>query len=104
MAEIVTLTTPITKPNRATVWITALLIRVHPTPTVTVEWVGDDGEPGAATYTTPATGSAPSGQTLITQLNKMNFSGGNPSLVNRMLARLQTDGYIGAGSISGTPD
>ena len=73
---------------------------------IAVQWLGDNGDAGSASYPTPAPvgSSQPSGAALLTTLNKMNFTGGNPSLVGRILARLQTDGHIGAGALTGSPD
>jgi hypothetical protein len=105
MAEIVTLTTPITRTSVNSFRLERLVIDVEHK-SITVQWLGDNDLAGSASYPTPAPAgsSQPSGATLLTTLNKLNSSGANPSLVNRILARLQSDGYIGAGSISGTPD
>src|SRR4249919_2621516 len=105
MSEIVTLTTPIPKPSQTTAKIERFIIDVV-AKSVAVNFVGENGEAGSAYYPTPAPlgSSQPSGATLITTLNKANLSGANPSLANRILARLQSDNYIGAGAISGTPD
>jgi hypothetical protein len=40
--------------------------------------------------------------TLMTQLNKVNLS--TQSLHSRIIARLQADGHLPAGSITGSPD
>lgn len=105
MSEIITLTTPIAKPSQTTVKIERLYLDVVQK-SVLVQFLGENSEPGSAFYPTPAPdgSSQPTGASLITTLNKMNFSGANPSLANRILARLQADGYVGAGTISGTPD
>ncbi len=105
MAELITLTAPITKPSTTTVRIDRVVIDVEQK-AITINWLGNDGLAGSASYPTPAPvgSSQPSGATLLTTLNKLNLSGANPSLVNRILTRLQSDGYIGAGATSGTPD
>lgn len=105
--EIVTLTSPITKPNQTTIKLEGLSIDMFPSKTITVRWLGNNNEPGIAIYSTPVPTdhpTQPTGAALLTTLNKLNLSGVNPSLVNRILARLQSDGYIPAGSISGTPE
>jgi len=105
MAEIITLSTPLTKPSTTTVAIDRIVIDVT-AKSILIQWTGNDGLAGSAAYPTPAPvgSSQPSGATLLTTLNKLNLSGVNPSLVNRILTRLQSDGYIGAGATSGSPD
>lgn len=105
--ESVTLTAPVTKPNQTTIKLDGLRIDLSPSKTVTVRWLDNNNEPGLAIYSTPVPPdhpTQPTGAALLTTLNKINLSGGNPSLVARILARLQQDGYIPAGSISGTPE
>lgn len=104
--ELVTLTAPLTKPNQTTIKIERLIIDVV-AKSITVQWLGNNNEAGSATYSTPVPTdhpTQPTGAALLTTLNKLNLSGVNPSLVARILARLQSDGYIPAGSISGTPE
>lgn len=103
MAEIITLTTPISKPSQTIVKLDRLTIDVS-TKSVYVQWLGENGEIGSAAYPTPPpNGSAqPSGQTLITTLNTANLT--TTSLAKRVLQRIQLDGYIGAGSVTGTPE
>jgi hypothetical protein len=71
---------------------------------VRIVWTDNTGERGSAQYTTPAPmdhPSQPTGQTLITTLNTANLS--TNSLVKRVLQRLQTDGYLPTGSVTGAP-
>ena|SRR5207249_2581781 len=105
--ELVTLTAPVTKPNQTTVKLDGLSIDLTPSKTITVRWLGNNNEPGIAIYSTPVPTdhpTQPTGAALLTTLNKLNLSGANPSLVARILPRLQMDGYIGSGAISGTPE
>ena len=103
--EIVTLTTPLAKPSQTTTRLERITIDVLQK-NIYIQWQGNNGEPGSAAYPTPAPlgSSQPSGATLLTTLNKMNFSGGNLSFVARVIARLQADGHIPAGSLGGTPE
>lgn len=105
MSEVINLSSPITKPSETTVKLDRVTIDLT-AKLIAVTFLGENGEAGSASYPTPAPAGSgqPSGSTLLTTLNKMNFSGANPSLANRILQRLQTDGYVGAGSITGTPD
>lgn len=103
MSEVITLTTPLPKPTQTLVKLDRLTIDVT-SKSVLIQWLGDNGEIGSAAYPTPAPAgsSQPSGQTLISTLNTSNFT--TTSLAKRVLQRLQTDGYVGAGSVTGTPD
>lgn len=103
MAEIITLTTPLTKPTQTTVKLERLIIDL-PSKSVLVQWLGENGEAGSAAYPTPPPNgsSQPSGQTLISTLNTANLT--TVSLAKRVLQRIQTDGYVGAGSVTGTPE
>lgn len=107
MAEQITLTAPVAQPS-ITTWTIAQVDLLPIEQVVTVSVRGSNGVTIHARYPTPAIDGPlgtplPSGATLLTQLNKMNFSGANPSFVARVLLRLQTDGFIGAGSVTGTP-
>ena len=105
MAEQITLTTPVTKPSQTLIKIdqvrfdiTNLLIEVR--------WRGDNDEAGSAVYPTPAIPSPagplqPTGQSLISSINTGNNT--TTSMAKKILQRLQTDGYVGAGSVTGTP-
>lgn len=104
--EILTLTAPIVKPSQTNVRIERLIIDI-PTKTITIQWLGNNNEAGTAVYSTPAPEDhpmQPTGAALLTILNKMNFAGVNPSLVNRILNRLTMDGYLAPGVISGPPE
>lgn len=103
MSESITLTTPITKPSQTGIVIDRLTIDVT-AKSVTIQWLGNNNEIGSAVYPTPApVGSLqPTGAVIITTLNTANLT--TNSLVKRILQRLQTDGYIGAGNVIGTPD
>ena len=103
MPEIITLATPLTKPNQTLVKLDRIVLDIE-MKSIYIQWLGNNGEPGSASYPTPAPSgsSQPSGATLLNQLNTVNLS--TTSLVKRILQRLQTDGYIGAGSVTGTPD
>ena len=102
MSELITLTSPITKPNQTSVVLDQVHINVT-TQSIAVQWLGNNGEIGSAVYPTPAPAgsSQPSGATLLHALNTGNFSVN--SLVKAVFQRLQTDGYLPAGTISGTP-
>jgi hypothetical protein len=103
MAEIVTLTASIPKPAQTLVKLERLTVDVK-AKLIYVQWEGDDGTPGSAAYPTPAPqgSSQPTGAALIAALNTANFSAN--SLVHHIFTRLQTDGYLPAGTVSGVPD
>jgi len=102
MAEQVTLTTPVTKPSLTGYTLDRITIDVT-AQSILIQWLGNNGEAGSASYPTPAPqgSSQPSGATLLHNLNTANFSVN--SLVKQIFQRLQTDGYIASGNISGTP-
>ena len=106
MAEIITLTTPIAKPSQTGIRMERIIIDFDQK-SLFFQWLGNNNEAGSASYPTPAIlnplgNPQPSGATLLNNLNNANLS--TTSLVKRILQRLQTDGYITAGTISGTPD
>lgn len=106
MPEIVSLTTPITKPNQTQVRIERVILDVE-IKSIFIQFLGNNGEAGSAFYPTPAILNPlgdlqPTGAVLLSTLNTANLT--SNSLVRRIINRLQTDGYIGAGSITGTPD
>lgn len=103
MAETVTLTSAITKPNQTAVRIERVIIDIEQK-SITIQWLGNNNEAGSASYPTPAPqGSAqPTGAQLLTALNTANLTAN--SLVKRVITRLQTDGYIPAGTIAGSAD
>jgi len=103
--EVVNLTSPITKPTVSTLTPSKLNFDLRANQ-IYVEWIGETGETFSANYSTPKPvdhPSQPTGAALLTTLNKMNFAGANPSFIKRVLQELQTDGYIAAGTITGTP-
>jgi|SRR6185295_5375661 len=104
MAEILTLTTPITKPTTTAFHLQRLTLDID-AKSILVQWLGDDGLAASAAYPTPAPAdhpSQPTGATLLNSLNTGNMT--TTSLVKKVYQRLQTDGYIAAGTITGTPD
>lgn len=103
MAETLTLASPITKPNQTGIRIDRITVDIEQK-AISVSWLGNNGEAGSASYPTPAPAgsSQPTGAVLLATLNTANLT--SNSLVKRVLTRLQTDGYIAAGSIAGTPD
>jgi hypothetical protein len=103
MAETVTLVTPIVRPPTTSIKIERVVLDIV-AKSVYIQWLGDDGSAGSASYPTPAPAGStqPSGATLLNTLNTANLS--SNSLVRRILGRLQTDGYIGTGAVTGTPD
>lgn len=103
MPETVTLTVPVTKPSQIDVKLDRLVADFS-AKLVQVQWLGTNGEVGNASYPTPspAGSSQPAGAALLNTLNTGNHSVN--SLAKKVFQRLQLDGYIGAGNISGTPD
>jgi hypothetical protein len=97
MAEILTLTTPITFPTPPT--ITTYLVRMlkfdYDTSTIDIRLTGPNGEVKTFDY------SGPTALTLMIALNKANLS--TTSLQKRVLQQLVADGKL-AGTISGSPD
>lgn len=104
MAEQITLTTPVSQPSQTLVKIDHVKFDIRNL-SVEVRWFGDGGIVGSAVYPTPAPAgsSQPTGQTLISQINTGNNSAGT-SMAKKILQRLQTDGYLAAGNVTGTPD
>lgn len=106
MAELVTLTAPVTKPNQTTIRIERIVLDIEQK-AILIQWLGNNNEAGSASYPTPAIlnplgALQPTGAVLLNQLNTLNMS--TTSLVKRVLQRLQTDGYLAAGTIAGSPD
>ncbi len=104
MAEIVTLTAPVTHPNTTVIRFERMILDVEQK-TISVSWLGNNGEAGSASYPTPAVLNPlgvlqPSGAALLTALNSANLSAN--SLVHRTLTQLLSDGYLAAGTVSGT--
>lgn len=104
MAEIITLTTPLTKPSQTTITIERITFdRVAQS--VYVQWSGNNGEAASYAYVTPAPIGATvtrTGASLLSLVNTRNFT--TNSMMKQILQLIQTDGLIGAGSVSGTPD
>ena len=103
--ETIILETPVEKPPVNEVRLERLIID-HEIWLVTLQWLGNNNEAGSATYPTPPILNPlgvmqSSGKQLISALNTADLR--NNSLVKRCLSRLQTDGYLPAGTISGTP-
>ncbi len=106
MAELVTLAAPVTKPSQTTIVIDRITIDVT-AKAILVQWLGNNGEAASASYPTPAILNPlgvlqPTGAALLTSLNTANLTAN--SLVHRVITRLLSDGYIPAGTVSGTPD
>jgi len=102
--EIVTLTSPLTKPNTTNFRIQRVTFDIDQK-SILIQWIGNDGLAQSATYPTPAPSdhpSQPTGATLLNQVNTGNNT--STSMVKKIYQRLQTDGYIPAGTISGTPE
>lgn len=94
MAEIVTLTTPITTPNLTTYAVRMIAMDLD-VPSIVIRLRGTNGENKVCSY------SGVTATNLIVALNKANLS--TNSLQKRCLERLIADGEI-AGTISGSPD
>lgn len=94
MAEKVTLTVPVTRPS-VTDYIIGSLHLDWSGSRIDVTLLGSDGSTTTASYT------GATALTLMSALNTANLS--VTSLHKRVVQRLQTDGLLGAGSISGTP-
>lgn len=102
--EAVTLTSPITKPNTTTIHIQRVTFDIDQK-SISVQFIGDDGLAGSAFYPTPAPASnptQPTGAALISTVNTGNNTVN--SMAKKILQRLQSDGYIPAGNVSGTPN
>lgn len=103
MPETLTLTTPVVKSSQTT-WRLDRLTIDYTQGSVLAQFIGNNGEIASAAYPTPApVGSLqPTGAQLITTLNTANLTAN--SLNKRAVTRAQTDGYLAAGTIAGTPD
>lgn len=96
MAEVLTLTAPVTFPNLTGYTITDVQLDITNL-TVRVRLVGDNGRTFVRAWT-PTT--SPTGATVLHALNTGNFS--TNSLSKKIYQQLITDGLL-AGTISGTP-
>lgn len=101
--EIVTLTTPVTRSTRTTFQIERVIIDIL-AKSIMIQWKDNNGDGFSAIYPTPAPNGSlqPTGAQLLNTINNTNFT--TTSLVKRIFQRLQTDGYIASGTISGTPE
>lgn len=111
--ELVTLTTPITTTSATNVRLERFQVDLA-SQIVHVQWLVRDAsnntrQAGSAVYSTPAVSNActpavaqPSGATLLHTINTANFSVN--SLSKRLFQQLQTDCYLPAGTIAGTPE
>ena len=101
MAEILTFTIPVTQ---ASIRMDRVILDFN-SQTITILWLGINGEQGHADYTTPAktkdAKTLVTGAALLTQINSGNFTAS--SLVKWCWNRLMADGYVTAGVVSGTP-
>lgn len=96
--ERVDLTTPVTPPTLSNYHLERLIIDVDLC-VISAQLKGTNGEALVKIYNST---TVPTCATLLTQLNKANFSGGNPSLIRVIYNRLITDGVI-VGTVSGVP-
>lgn len=94
MAEIVTLTVPVTTPNLTTYTVRAISLDLD-VPAIVIRLRGTNGEIKTCSY------NGVTATNLIIALNKLDMSA--MSLQRRILARLIADGEI-AGVVSGSPD
>jgi hypothetical protein len=94
MAEIFTLTTPITQPTRTT-YIVERLILDWSAQVIQVYLMGSDGIEVFNQWT------GPQATALMTALNTANFT--TNSLYKNILLQLIAAGKIPAGTVSGTP-
>ena len=104
--EVITLTTPVTKPSQTTVKIDWFRVDVI-NRTVEIRFIGENGEAGSAVFPTPAVIGPlgvllPTGQSVISQMNTANNSTGT-SMAKKLLQLIQTHGFVGAGNVTGTP-
>lgn len=94
MAEVVTLTTPITTPNLTT-YTVRMIAMDWDAATITIRLRGTNGETKMCSY------NGATATNLMVALNKANLA--TNSLHKRCLDRLIADGEI-AGTVSGSPD
>ena len=107
--ELVTLTAPIVPASATNVRIERITIDIA-SKSIQIQWQVRDSTGGVvfqenAVYSTPAPvahPTQPTGAQLLTTLNTANLTAN--SLIRRVLTRLQADGYIAAGAISGTAE
>lgn len=99
MAEQIDLTTPIASTGGTSYWrVRAITLWYQGVDSyIKVNLFGENGEKLTVGY------EGTTAETLIKQLNIANLSGGE-SLHFKIIERLEADGKIGNGTISGTPD
>jgi len=95
MAEIVTLTTPVTTPSLTTYAVRMINMDLD-VPAIVIRLRGSNGEVKTVAY------NGVTATNLMVALNKANLS--TTSLQKRCLERLIADGELPAGTISGSPD
>ena len=93
--ETLNLSSSQTQPNVTSYTVEALNIRRNP-PCIDWTVVDNNGKTTSGTY------SGAEGATLLGTLNRGNFSVN--SLQKQMLNKLKADGFLPAGTVSGTPD
>lgn len=94
MSESLTLTTPVAR-NTTSYRVACLRLQRLPRPVIVVDVLSDQGEALTQIY------EGETARTLLNALNTLNLT--NNSLEKRILDRLASDGFLGAGSVSGTP-
>lgn len=101
----VTLTTPIVRPSHRDVSIERVTIDVRGR-TVFIQWIYDTGEPGSAVYSTPdPVPGRMSGARMINRIRTGNYGAqAGSDLFSFLLRQLQGDGFLGAGTVGGTPE
>lgn len=102
MAEQIILTSPVLKPSQTSVTLDRVTID-YTAQSVLVQWIANTGEGGSLAYLTPPLVGSPqqSGAALIALINGGNFAA--QSLAKTLMKRVQSDGALAAGSITGTP-
>lgn len=88
------LTAPITAPSVTFYKVQSLTLTVNP-PVIDWTVVDNNGVTTSGAY------NGTTAATLLGQLNRGNFSVN--SLQKQIILRLQADGYLGAGTVGGTP-
>ncbi len=94
MAELITLTTPVTPPTLTTYTVRVITLDRN-TPRIEIFLRGNNGESLSHTYTS-TTATA-----FMNNLNTRNFT--STSMQAEILKRLAVDGVL-TGAVSGTPD
>jgi hypothetical protein len=102
--EQVDLTTPVAKPVQTSWRIDRIQFNLLDTPkSVVIQLLGTNGETQSVVYgATPGSVSGRTGATLLNLINNCNCT--TNSMAKRLLQLLQQDGYLAAGTISGTAE